>query len=125
MHNDYSDLRALVNKDPDWWDQNGVPRWGKHEPHKSPDIYCNEVALVLIQCQGCRRQFHVQATGNSAFHYMEHTLNSWYYRRATGKVPPDQVQPPMDPNPLATDIKNKSYHYGDPPDIDCCPVVPP
>lgn len=121
MHNDYADIRELVNREPDWWDENGVPRWGEHHPSKSPDIYAGEVALILIACQACGRKFKVQATGNVYSSYMRR-LDVWYMLKAQGEG--DKEQPPMDKTPLASSIKSRGYHYGDPPNMNCCPGGP-
>lgn len=55
----YAD-RMGMDSTPLWWDENGVPRFRAHHPNLSPNIYANEVALVLISCQECRREFRVQ-----------------------------------------------------------------
>lgn len=105
MHNSYDDiLEAAGGRQPDWWDENGVPRFGEHHPDKCPDIYAGEVALVEIGCQGCKRLFRVQMSGNGAFTFI--------YSRDKNAL--------FEKHPLRKRIENKALHYGDPPNVDCC-----
>lgn len=92
MLHDYADIiKATGGKNPKWWDENGVPRFGKHHPKESADIYAKEVALVEIRCQNCPKKFLVQMTWS----YMDDIR----YARAAG--------------PMSKRVD--SLHYGDPP----------
>jgi hypothetical protein len=108
VHNDYSDLRELINREPTWWDENGVPRWCEHHPDRAPDIYCRDVALLEIACQSCGRLFKVQMMGNPMTEFMRYG-------------PSKMIGGRYDEYPLAKAITDGSIHYGDPPNIDCCP----
>jgi len=59
MHNNYSDITNLIEEQPKWWDENGVPRYETFHPNLLPDIYADEAVLYLIECQNCKREFEV------------------------------------------------------------------
>jgi hypothetical protein len=59
MHNGYYDITSKMSEDPQWWDENGVPRYDKFHPKHCPDIYADVVVLYLIECQSCRRKLKV------------------------------------------------------------------
>lgn len=99
MNYHYKDIRDLIDKEPEWWDENGVPRYCDFSILRIPDIYKNECALCLIACQGCGRRFRVALSENSM--------------RAVDKRPS-----------LAELIDKKQLEYGDPPNIGCCPGGP-
>lgn len=92
----YQDILALTDKPPLWWDDHGVPRWCEFTPNET-GIYCDEAVLFLIRCQFCHREFQVGVGVTS----MEQVMRE----RAS----------------LASAIKDGSLHYGDPPNVDCCP----
>lgn len=101
MHHDYHDITSRIKEDPAWYDQNGVPRYGKHSPDACPDIYAREVILLKIECQSCHRPFMVQmSTGPVA----------WIAYGAQGQYKE---------NGIARAIKAKAIHYGDPPIHGC------
>jgi hypothetical protein len=52
----YYDILQLTDQEPVWYDEAGVPRFSKFEPGDCNDIYAQEVALVLLECQNCGRQ---------------------------------------------------------------------
>jgi len=54
----YKDILALTDKEPDWFDDNGVPRYAKFEPGMM-DIYSKEECLLSIKCQSCGELFKV------------------------------------------------------------------
>lgn len=56
----YEDILALTDKEPDWYDMAGVPRFAKFDPERCPNIYAKEVILLRIQCQNCQRKFNVE-----------------------------------------------------------------
>jgi hypothetical protein len=60
MHNNYEDILALTDKQPQWYDVNGVPRFAPFHPRLAPNIYARHCFLLLIACQKCGRKFEVQ-----------------------------------------------------------------
>jgi len=65
MKAEYEDILALTDKEPDWYDQDGVPRYAPFHPELCPDIYANEVILLKIQCQACGKLFRVEMHWNA------------------------------------------------------------
>lgn len=99
MKQHYKDILSRISEEPTWFDEVGTPRYGTFTPNQSPDIYAEEVALVLISCQGCGREFHVCFTW-SMF---------------------DAVQ---EQQSLKAQIEADTIHYGDPPNVECCAAGP-
>lgn len=95
MHQHYDDILALTPAPPKWWDRNGYPRYCEFHPSRVEDIHAHEVALVDIRCQGCGERFEV-----SIYRHGRHDVS------------------------LVDLIASKALHYGDPPNIDCCPSGP-
>lgn len=60
MKSNYRDIRDRIPEEPEWYDQNGVPRYGKFDPALCPNIYSNQVFLLKIACQDCHREFRVE-----------------------------------------------------------------
>lgn len=106
MHNPYADIRSRISEPPAWFDENGVPRYGPFEVSCLADIYADEAALVLIRCQGCQTPFNVA--------FSRHTATEDYRAKVAGVAP----------RSLADRIIDGSLHYGDPPNIGCCPAGP-
>ena len=92
MLNSYLDIRSRIPEPPLWWDENGVPRYVPFTPDETADIYAQECALVLIACQSCGTEFSV-AFSWSQIVFVPLTLE-----------------------------RVKALHYGDPPNIGCCPA---
>ena len=84
---------------PLWWDENAVPRYCEFSPDVCANIYAIEVALVEIRCQDCAMRFKVAM--------------SWCVM--------DQIN---DYPTLAQEIADCTIHYGDPPNVRCCPAGP-
>lgn len=101
MHQAYDDIRSRIAEAPAWWDEVGVPRYGAFSPRALADIYAEEAALAEVTCQGCGRAFAV------AF-----SLNP--YERFAAR----------DGRTLADLIRARELHYGDPPNVGCCPAGP-
>ena len=56
----YEDILELAgDRQPLWWDSNGVPRFQPFHPSLVPCIYADEALLMIIECQACRRKFDV------------------------------------------------------------------
>lgn len=64
MKADYSDIKDLIDIEPVWYDQDGVPRYAKFHPDMCPDINADEVVLIDIQCQACSKSFMVEMHWN-------------------------------------------------------------
>lgn len=105
MHCGYRDIRDKISDPPMWFDENAVPRYVPFSPRELSNIYAREAALVEIACQNCQTKFKV----------------------AFSRCAMDDVQSQMmgvGPVTLAETIKEKTIHYGDPPNIGCCPAGP-
>ncbi len=100
MKNPYSDIRDRIDELPQWWDENGVPRYCDFTADETADIYVDECVLMLIRCQNCGQEFHVCLSNNKSYSQYEGNSN------------------------LGELIKRKEIHYGDPPNIGCCPSGP-
>lgn len=94
MHHHYKDIRDRIAEPPKWFDEEAVPRYCDFSPNQKASIYADEVALVLIACQVCERRFKV-ALSRSSFHSCP-TIEAY--------------------------IRDGSLHYGDPPNVECCPA---
>jgi hypothetical protein len=99
MNNDYTDIRRRIPEEPKWFDEHAVPRYDDFHPSRVADIYAREAVLARITCQGCGRPFNVAFSANVLTFHPE-------------------------PKSLASLIKAKDLHYGDPPNIQCCPADP-
>lgn len=104
MHHHYSDILALTNRDPLWWDEHAVPRFGDFKPGENAYVYADEVVLLHIQCQGCGHDFRVcMSTSKSSRLDLP--------KSTEGEV----VYLPS----LAEGVEKRMIHYGDPPNF-CC-----
>lgn len=98
MHHHYKDIRERIAEAPLWWDEHAVPRYCAFAPKECADIYADEAALVLIACQACGHRFKVAMTWGM----ME---------KIQGKG-----------RTLADNIREDAVHFGDPPNVECCPA---
>lgn len=108
MHTDYEDIKKRITDPILWYDKNGVPRYEPFHPDMSPNIYAQEVILLLIECQACAKQFLVEM--------------NWDQLRKIGTI--------KDLHPFSQIIKNyqankegmiwSPLHYGDPPRHEDC-----
>ena len=89
MKHHYHDIIEKLGP-PSWWDENGTPRYCLFAPKHSADIYAQQTALLLIECQSCGQEFAVCMSNGM----LETTL--------------------------AKQIDDHSIHYGDPPNAQCC-----
>lgn len=99
MHHHYEDIRLVMSslgQEPKWFDEHAVPRYCEFSPDQAANIYADEVALVLITCQACGREFRVCFSLSD----MDRII------RERGS--------------LADEIRTKELHYGDPPNVGCC-----
>ncbi len=119
MHHDYKDIRALTPIEPKWFDEHAVPRYCEFHPTEISDIYADETALVLIQCQACAHKFEVAfSTGRSQrlFNAAAQLSRETDPRSEEAKI----VWAAAEAATLAKAIRDKILHYGDPPNIGCC-----
>lgn len=100
MHHHYRDIRDRIHAPPTWFDEDGVPRWGSFSPDATANIYATEIVLLKIRCQSCGRIFHVCMTWDPTAGVL--------HKEA----------------PLSVQIRDKTIHYGDPPNVECCPAGP-
>ena len=99
MKSNYADIRARIDEEPTWWDENGCPRYGKFHPNLSPNIYAHEVMLLEIACQECGRRFLV-----------EMSTRPWFDTSFRAQITACQERRARGDNHLGTPV-----HYGDPP----------
>lgn len=105
MNHNYADIRSRIPTPPLWFDENAVPRYSDFAPRELSNIYADEGALVEIACQSCQMRFKVA--------FSRSTMDDIRARMAG-----------FEPKPLADLIKENTIHYGDPPNVGCCPAGP-
>lgn len=93
MRQSYEDIIRRAGR-PDWFDENGVPRYGRFIPDRVSNVYAREAALVSICCRNCGASFEVA-----------------FSRPSPSPVPSLSV---------AELIKTGQLSYGDPPNTKCC-----
>ena len=111
MNCHYHDILSRIASPPLWWDENAVPRYEPFTPTACANIYADECVLLWIDCQACGRRFDVclsSSHGRASSHLA--LLN----QARTGQLVPS----------LAEDVRTHAIHYGDPPNVDCCPAGP-
>lgn len=102
MNHHYSDIRDKLGE-PLWFDEHAVPRYCDFAPNQTANIYADECVLYLIRCQNCNREFRVcESTSRSDVMLARHMGN--------------------DASMLSERVAH--LHYGDPPNIQCCPSGP-
>jgi hypothetical protein len=116
MNNYYDDIIKKIDEEPQWFDEAAVPRYCKFSPKELADIYADECALVLIACQDCRHEFKVAFSQDM----MGRMKWEWMYKGLGGKQAKKNLKAPT----IAESIRDKTIHYGDPPNIRCCPAGP-
>lgn len=98
MKANYSDIKALTEQEPQWFDSNGVPRYCAFSPEHSPNIYADEVALLEVECQGCNATFQVEVHSDIS---IRAARREWAFDE-------DNIS-------LEDQIKKGTVTYGDPP----------
>jgi len=67
MKHPYRDIHeATGDREPLWYDENGVPRYCEFTPGDVPNIYADQAVLYVIQCAGCGQLFTVAVSCDSA-----------------------------------------------------------
>jgi len=79
MHIIYHDIISRISEGPTWYDNNGVPRYGKFNPEQCPDIYTQAVGLFLITCQYCRKEFKVEMHSDFCGFRATNPPSKWHY----------------------------------------------
>lgn len=105
MHCHYRDLLSRIAEPPLSFDEHAVPRFEAFAPNRVSNIYAREAALVWIACQSCGRRFDVAFSDPMA----SNSLPEGAQRE--GKRPM-----------IRDHIRAGTLHYGDPPNVDCCPA---
>lgn len=100
----YEDIRSRITDPILWWDEQGVPRYEEFHPRRIANIYAKEATLLQIECQGCHREFRVCVSSSLIDEIARHQKQKTVY--------------------LYELIKDKTIHYGDPPNIYCCAAGP-
>lgn len=129
MHRSYDDMLDRL-PEPNFYQEGGIPRFEPFQPGKTTGIHSKEAVLAEIACQGCGTVFKV------AFERDEHEeLNALttlmripeYRDGIIDLVKSCKLEANHDVlarNILAHEIETRSLHYGDPPNIGCCPAGP-
>lgn len=91
----YHEIIEKFGREPDWWTEDGFPRYVQFRPEEC-GIYAMQVALLQIECQSCGHRFNV--------------VREW---SPTGL----DDTPPISKTPNA-------IGYGDPPNLPCCASGP-
>ena len=129
MHHHYLDIRKQIpTQIPLWFDEHAVPRYDAFTPGQLADIYADECCLAEIACQSCGHCFSV------AFSVSMMSKMKYHWRKlgcivSSDNITPEQIKKArvrdfINDDRLANDIRNGSLHYGDPPNIECCPAGP-
>lgn len=101
--------------EPSWYDEHGCPRYGAHSPLLCPRVHATEVALILVSCQACAREFCVQMSWSR-----EGDLRTvGVLRRAGVIIDLAGIEDVLVKTSLSYQIGARTLHYGDPPFHDC------
>jgi hypothetical protein len=120
MNHDYSDIRAKIAEKPTWFDEHAVPRYCEFTPDSVANIYAESVALVQILCQSCHAEFHVAFSYHQFFSRLDLQPRpipdvAFSYHQFFSRLD-------LQPRPIPDMVADKSLHYGDPPNVGCCPA---
>lgn len=126
MHQYYHDILKATEKKPLWWQEGGVPRFEQFNPNSLPDIYADEAVLAEIECQNCGEKYLVCFTSSDTSRFDEYVkrigINVMY--NLTKGIETDlealSEKHKTEKYHLSVKIKEKTLHYGDPPDNNCC-----
>ena len=118
MLNDYSDITSRIAEPPKWYGELGEPRYCDFNPWAC-GVYADEVALLLIACQACGREFNVSIE----FNLTQAQLRAYREGRSQGPVETlgERLSAIRD---IDTSVKHGFWdvphlNYGDPPRHDC------
>jgi len=113
MKQPYTDIIEAVGREPQWWDEVGVPRFCEFHPMHLNNPYACEGVLLLIACQSCSKEYHVALS----YHHLDvsniEATKALLAADEAEKEPPPQALPAM---PLTRRLKaGYEISYGDPP----------
>lgn len=96
----YTYLGDIIDKlgEPLWWDDSqAIPRYCEFSPDECNNIYAQEVAFILVECQNCGHEFKI----SQAWEIFDNPIS------------------------LSESIKEGyTIGFSDPPNIQCCPAGP-
>lgn len=95
MHESYEDIRSRIADPPQWFDEHAVPRFCAFDPMRVANIYADEAVLAEVTCQSCGHSFSVA--------FSRDRMEAFELKCS-----------------LSDEIRTRSLHYGDPPNIGCC-----
>lgn len=125
MNNPYEDIRDRIDAEPVWFDEHAVPRYCEFAPRESANIYADEVVLVEIHCQACGAAFKVCFSANLLGRYQRSFSRAAHEAMQEGRVLlQEDVSAKMETSTLRAAIESDTLHYGDPPNVFCCPAGP-
>lgn len=107
MHNRYDDIRIRITEQPAWFDEYAVPRYGEFKPGAQADIYADRLVLMRIGCQGCGHEMLVCMSSSGADRLIAEA-NAGHPLK----------------HELWDGVTEGSVHFGDVPNVDCCPAGP-
>ncbi len=108
----YQDITTKLGE-PIWYDEYKVPRYCEFSPQQIAEIYANEVALVLTQCDHCHKQFKIAYSSDllesisAPFNYLKNHITK--NDMQCGLPPNDTCFEIAFPNGLAMPIKVLEY----------------
>ena len=108
MHTSYEDIMSRIPEEPIWFDEHAVPRYIPFAPREAANIYARFVALLLIACQGCGREFRVAMSQSSMGRYGGFDRDGALIQH-----------PAMDDA-----FASGNVGWGDPPNVSCCGAGP-
>jgi len=111
MKHHYRDIRERIAEEPLWWDEEGVPRYCEFAPNETNNIYADQAILLLIACQGCRKEFKV---------CMSQARYRAYINASERLGRNDLTDEDIKDYTLKEFVRSKRIHYGDPPNTGCC-----
>lgn len=106
----YTDILSRIAEEPQWFDRHGVPRYEPFAPQFISNIYARQAILLLIACQSCGREFLVEMSTTDDG--LLGVIEDYIFGQDANL---DLVSDERDASPV---------HYGDPPNVGCCPAGP-
>ncbi len=103
MNPSYRDIHEAAGREPEWYDDNGTPRFAPFDPMLL-GVYDHFVILARIECQDCGKRFLVGCGWPTT------RVVSW---RENGKFDCRVSSVTWET------IRPREFHYGDPPNHGC------
>ena len=127
MYNSYEDIREEIEYGPFWHDENGVPRYCRFRPEHVANIYADEACLAKIRCQSCGRIFDVafsRSASKKMMNYFHSIGCAVVANRPIQEISEAKSVDCLAEFTLAKNVKSRTLHYGDSPNVECCPADP-